>query len=56
MYVREELENIAKYNNLRCIISVEQEMIYKFKLTDRTKKIYLCVYCDKACEQNSIQN
>lgn len=48
----EEIDNIAKCKNPRCITSVEQEIVHKFKLTDRTKKIYRCVYCDTAYEQN----
>lgn len=48
----EEIDNIAKCKNPRCITSVEQEIVHKFKLTDRTKKIYRCVYCDTAYEHN----
>lgn len=48
----EEIDNIAKCKNPRCITSVEQEIVHKFKLTDRLKKIYRCVYCDTAYEQN----
>lgn len=48
----EEIENIAKCKNPRCITSVEQEIVHKFRLTDRNKKLYRCVYCDTAFEQN----
>lgn len=48
----EEIDNIAKCKNPRCITSVEQEIVHKFKLTDRNKKIYRCVYCDTAYEHN----
>jgi aspartate carbamoyltransferase regulatory subunit len=48
----EEIDNIAKCRNPRCITSVEQEIVHKFKLTDKSKKIYRCVYCDTAYEQN----
>lgn len=48
----EEIDNIAKCINPRCITSVEQEIVHKFRLTDKTKKIYRCVYCDTAYEQN----
>lgn len=48
----EEIDNIAKCRNPRCITSVEQEVVHKFKLTDKSKKIYRCVYCDTAYEQN----
>lgn len=48
----EEIDNIAKCRNPRCITSVEQEVVHKFKLTDKSKKIYRCIYCDTAYEQN----
>ena len=28
------------------ITSVEQEIVHEFKLTDRNKKIYRCIYCE----------
>lgn len=48
----EQIENIARCKNPRCITSIEQEIVHKFRLTDRNKKIYRCVYCDTAFEQN----
>lgn len=48
----EEIDNIAKCKNPRCITSIEQEITHKFKLTDKEKKIYRCVYCDTAYEKN----
>lgn len=50
----EEIENIVKCKNPRCITSVEQEIVHKFKLTDREKNIYRCVYCDTAYDNNSL--
>ena len=37
--------NIIKCKNPRCITSAEQEVPHKFKLTDKEKRIYRCVYC-----------
>jgi aspartate carbamoyltransferase regulatory subunit len=48
----QEIENVVKCKNPRCITSVEQEVTHKFKLTDKEKKIYRCVYCDTAYEHN----
>ncbi len=48
----EEIDNIAKCKNPRCITSIEQEILNKFRLTDRESKIYRCVYCDTAYEHN----
>lgn len=44
----EEVVNIVKCKNPRCITSVEQEIEHKFKLVDREKGIYRCIYCDQA--------
>ena len=32
--------------NPRCITSVEQELQQVFKLTDREKRVYRCLYCE----------
>ncbi|WMJ77969.1 MULTISPECIES: aspartate carbamoyltransferase regulatory subunit [unclassified Sedimentibacter] len=48
----EEVDNIAKCKNPRCITSVERGIVHKFKLTDKSKVVYRCVYCDTAYEQN----
>lgn len=42
----EKLTNVIKCRNPRCITSVEQELPHVFKLTDREKKVYRCVYCE----------
>ncbi len=44
----QEIENVVKCKNPRCITSIEQEVVHKFKLTDREKEIYRCFYCDTA--------
>ncbi|MBE6649167.1 MAG: aspartate carbamoyltransferase regulatory subunit [Ruminococcaceae bacterium] len=42
----EMLTNVIKCKNPRCITSVEQELDHVFKLTDRAKKVYRCLYCE----------
>ena len=42
----ERVVGVIKCKNPRCITSVEQELTQEFKLTDRSKQIYRCVYCD----------
>ena len=37
---------VIKCKNPRCITSVEQEIVHEFKLTDRNKKLYRCIYCE----------
>ncbi|WP_313339329.1 aspartate carbamoyltransferase regulatory subunit [Sedimentibacter sp.] len=48
----DEVENVVNCKNPRCITSIEQEIKHKFKLTDKNNKVYRCVYCDTAYEQN----
>ena len=36
-----------KCRNPRCITSVEREIIHEFKLTDPSRKIYRCIYCEQ---------
>ena len=42
-----ELHNVLFCNNPRCISSTEQEIEHIFKLSDKEKRIYRCIYCDK---------
>ena len=42
----EELEGVLHCKNPRCITSTEQELKQIFKLTDKTKRIYRCIYCE----------
>ena len=37
---------ITKWQNPRCITTVEQEIDQVFELTDRENKIYRCKYCE----------
>ncbi len=38
-------------NNPRCIVSIEQELLHKFKLTDKANGIYRCVYCESQAKE-----
>ena len=42
----ERVVGVIKCRNPRCITSVEQEIVHEFKLTDRNKKVYRCIYCE----------
>ncbi len=42
----EILTNVIKCKNPRCITSCEQELDHKFKLTDKERKVYRCIYCE----------
>ena len=41
-----KLTNVIRCKNPRCITSVEQELVHEFRLADREKKIYRCIYCE----------
>ena len=40
------LTGVIRCKNPRCITSVEQELPHVFRLTDREKGVYRCMYCD----------
>jgi len=42
----EEITNVIKCKNPRCITSIEQELPHVFKLTNREQHVYRCVYCE----------
>ena len=50
--VSEELElpdrlvNVVQCKNPRCITSVEQELAHEFRLANREKRVYRCIYCE----------
>ncbi len=47
----ETLTNIIKCKNPRCITTTEQEIKHIFKLTDRKRGIYRCLYCETEAGQ-----
>lgn len=42
----ERVEGVIRCRNPRCITSTEQELPQVFKLTDREKRVYRCLYCE----------
>ena len=42
----QRVAGVIKCKNPRCITSVEPGVIHEFKLADREKKIYRCIYCE----------
>ena len=42
----EEITNVIHCKNPRCITTTEQELPHVFKLTDREKRVYRCIYCE----------
>ena len=47
----EKIKNVIKCKNPRCITSIEQEIDHVFKLTDKKKEIYRCIYCEEKNEK-----
>ncbi|MBQ2968213.1 MAG: aspartate carbamoyltransferase regulatory subunit [Clostridia bacterium] len=47
----EKLVNIITCKNPRCITTTEQEIQQIFKLTDREKRIYRCIYCESGAKK-----
>ena len=48
MSLPEQLVNVISCKNPRCITSTEQELPQIFKLTDKNKAVYRCIYCEVA--------
>ena len=42
----ERLTNVIRCKNPRCITSVEPGLDQIFRLADKTRQIYRCIYCD----------
>jgi len=59
LYKREKLSlpekvvGIIKCKNPRCITSTEQELPQIFRLSDKEKHIYRCIYCETEAPQSS---
>lgn len=47
----EEIVNVERCKNPRCITSVEQEIDHIFRLVDREHRIYRCIYCDQRADR-----
>jgi len=51
----ERIVNIVKCKNPRCITTTEQGILQIFKLTDRMKRTYRCVYCEAENQGETIK-
>lgn len=47
----EMLTGVIKCKNPRCITTTEQELPHIFKLTDKDKRVYRCIYCEAKAEK-----
>ena len=46
----DRLTDVLRCYNPRCITTTEQELKQIFKLTDREKRVYRCIYCETAAK------
>ena len=51
----EKLTGVIKCKNPRCITTTEQELPHIFKLTDRDKRVYRCIYCEVKAEDHKLK-
>ena len=42
----EQVENVIFCKNPRCIVTTEREIPHIFRLADREKGVYRCIYCE----------
>ena len=47
----EKVTGVIHCKNPRCITSVEQGLVHEFRLADRERKVYRCVYCDSVARR-----
>ena len=45
------IKNVLVCKNPRCITSIERDLDQIFKLTDKDKEIYRCIYCEMSLEK-----
>lgn len=50
----QEIRNVFKCKNPRCITSIEQELPHIFFLADEEKEIYRCRYCEEKFDTRSL--
>lgn len=48
----QQITNVIKCKNPRCITSIEQELPHIFYLADEKSEVYRCKYCDESYNSN----
>ena len=46
LWLPDRVVGVIKCKNPRCITSVEVNAVHEFRLADKEKKIYRCIYCE----------
>lgn len=52
LHLPEKLEGVLECHNPRCITSIEQGIVHKFRLADKDRKRYRCLYCDTVYKES----
>ena len=47
----ERVVGVIKCKNPRCITSTEVNVVHEFRLADKDRKIYRCIYCEQAAKK-----
>ena len=47
LHMPKQVKNVIRCKNPRCITSIEQELDQIFLLTDESKEVYRCKYCEE---------
>ena len=51
LWLPERIVGVIKCRNPRCITSTEVNAVHEFRLADKEKKIYRCIYCEHKAER-----
>ena len=51
LWLPERIVGVIKCRNPRCITSTEVNAVHEFRLADKEKKIYRCIYCEHTAEK-----
>ena len=51
----QQITNVIKCKNPRCITSIEQELPHIFYLADEKSEVYRCKYCDESYNSNKVK-
>ncbi len=49
----ERISGVIRCKNPRCITSVEPELRQEFRLSDRARRVYRCIYCESAATEDN---
>lgn len=54
LHLPDEITNVIRCKNPRCITSIEQELPHIFVLTDKNREIYRCRYCEEKFDKRNL--